>query len=419
MTKNVAPSSVINPNTPVTVPKRRGRKPNILKQQELELKLEKEGSSSESKSTTTTTTTTVGRKKKSNLKYSTTSKKHTNSLTGTEHASALQENSQPCVDQQNTPLILHLNVNFDDNHFSHPSNECFDSSKSYETDFYEYNPELKEPIAYEDRHSDKFQSTPENYKIIKHPSSNYNSTSIDKYFDTGNNKLNDSQNIPNVVDDTLLKTDDGVTNQKKTNKKCTQNSSTNSNIVLLKDMIMNEEWCDKTNYWCYWDCHSFENKPFGIPIKYNKGKFHVYGCFCSMECAVAYNFYANENMDNVWENFNLLNMMSTMMSYKLSLNPAISRKCLNVFGGPLTIEQFRDKSVNNNKFNILTYPMVSIVEHVEEINESSSYDTKINGFIPLDRTRVSKLEDSNRMNDSSTTKSKTVLEETMKLKFTY
>jgi hypothetical protein len=107
------------------------------------------------------------------------------------------------------------------------------------------------------------------------------------------------------------------------------------------------------------------------------------------------------------------------MSYKLSLNPAISRKCLNVFGGPLTIEQFREKSINNNKFNILTYPMVSIVEHVEEINESSSYDTKINGFIPLDRSRVSKLEDTNRMNDSSTTKSKTVLEETMKLKFTY
>ena len=138
-----------------------------------------------------------------------------------------------------------------------------------------------------------------------------------------------------------------------------------------------------------------------------------------MECAVAYNFYANENMDNVWENFNLLNMMSNMMSYKLSLNPAISRKCLNVFGGPLTIEQFREKSINNNKFNILTYPMVSIVEHVEEINESSSYDTKINGFIPLDRSRVSKLEDTNRMNDSSTNKSKTVLEETMKLKFTY
>lgn len=137
-----------------------------------------------------------------------------------------------------------------------------------------------------------------------------------------------------------------------------------------------------------------------------------------MECAVAYNFYANENIDNVWENFNLLNMMSNMISYKLSLNPAISRKCLNVFGGPLTIEQFREKSINNNKFNILTYPMVSIVEHVEEINESSSYDTKINGFIPLDRSRVSKLENTTRMNDSLTTKSKTVLEETMKLKFT-
>ena len=124
-------------------------------------------------------------------------------------------------------------------------------------------------------------------------------------------------------------------------------------------------------------------------------------------------------MDNVWENFNLLNMMSNMMSYKLTLNPSISRKCLNVFGGPLTIDQFREKSIKNNKFNILTYPMVSIVEHVEEINESSSYDTKINGFIPLDRSRVSKIENNIRLFDNSMTKSKTVLEETMKLKFSH
>lgn len=414
MTKTVATSSVVSTDTPVTVPKRRGRKPNILKQQELEQKQQSEGLSSTESNIITSTT--VGRKKKSNLKYSATSKKHTDLLASTKNPLELQENFEDCIDQQNVPLILHLNVNFDENHFSHPSNECFVSSKSYETNFYEYNPELKEPIAYEDHHSDKFQSTPENYKIIKHPSSNYNSTSIDKYFGMGN-KL--KQNTPKMIDDTLSNIDDIATVQKKGDKKCTHNSSTSSNIVLLKEMIMNEEWCENTNYWCYWDCHSFENKPFGIPIKYNNGKFHVYGCFCSMECAMAYNFYANENMDNVWENFNLLNMMSNVMSYKLSLNPAISRKCLNVFGGPLTIEQFREKSINNNKFNILTYPMVSIVEHVEEINESSSYDTKMTGFIPLDRSRVSKIEDTNRMNDSLIAKTKTVLEETMKLKFTY
>lgn len=390
-------------NIPTVTPKRRGRKPNILKQQELENK-QKDGSSVQTKST-------VGRKKKSNLKYST-SKQNLNSSVNEDVES--QSNLEELKNNQDTPLILHLNVDFDDNHFSHPSNECLVSNKSYEVDFYEYNPEIKEPIAYEDRHSDKFQSTPENYKIIKQSSSIYNSTSIDKYFDI--NKSNDLQIISDKntndvsLDDKLLK---------KADKKYNNNYSNNSNIVLLKDMIMNEDWCNHTNYWCYWDCHPFDNQPFGIPIKYNNGKFHVYGCFCSLECAVAYNFYANENMDNVWENFNLLNMMSNMMSYKLTLNPSISRKCLNVFGGPLTIDQFREKSIKNNKFNILTYPMVSIVEHVEEINESSSYDTKINGFIPLDRSRVSKIENNIRLIDNSLTKSKTVLEETMKLKFSH
>ena len=390
-------------NIPTVTPKRRGRKPNILKQQELENK-QNDGSLQ--------TKSTVGRKKKSNLKYST-SKQNLDSSVNEDVES--QSNLEELKNNQDTPLILHLNVDFDDNNFSHPSNECLVSNKSYEVDFYEYNPEIKEPIAYEDCHSDKFQSTPENYKIIKQSSSIYNnSTSIDKYFDI--NKSNDLQitSDKNINDVTI---DDKLT--KKVDKKYNSNFSNNSNIVLLKDMIMNEDWCNHTNYWCYWDCHPFDNQPFGIPIKYNNGKFHVYGCFCSLECAVAYNFYANENMDNVWENFNLLNMMSSMMSYKLTLSPSISRKCLNVFGGPLTIDQFREKSIKNNKFNILTYPMVSIVEHVEEINESSSYDTKINGFIPLDRSRVSKIENNIRLIDNSMTKSKTVLEETMKLKFSH
>lgn len=403
-------TSIVNPTQ--VAPKRRGRKPNILKQQELENKQETNRDDISSDLMNASKSNAGRKKTKTNVKYSAaTTKKGTESSSVNDNVYELSDNSE----QQNTPLILHLNVNFDDNNFSHPSHECLVSNKSYETDFYEYNPELKEPIAYEDLHSDKFQSTPENYKIIKNPSSTYNSTSIDKYFEV-NNKFND-QNTSHVVNGTFVT--DEKNSKKYHDKKISNNSSCNSNIILLKDMIMNEEWCDNTNYWCYWDCHSFENKPFGIPIKYHDGKFHVYGCFCSLECAVAYNFNANENMDNVWENFNLLNMMSNMMSYKPSLTPAISRKCLNVFGGPLTIEQFRDKSINNHKFNILTYPMVSIVEHVEEINESSSYDTKMNGFIPLDRSRVSKIEDNNRINDSFMGKSKTVLEETMKLKFTH
>jgi hypothetical protein len=383
-------SSLLNV-TPINVPKKRGRKPNILKQQELEANIANESLSP------TLPKSNVGRKKKNNLKYTASSME------------SCKQKSNGVIDEtfhsQDTPLILHLNVNCDDN-FGCSSNDCLISDNTYETDFYEYNPEIKEPIAYEDHHSDKFQSTPESYKLMKQPSVTHNSTSIEKYFDI-HNPIIDDISKRNMELDTITKRHDP-----------SEKKNLSNNIVLLKNMISNEEWCNNTSYWCYWDCHSFDNPPFGIPIKYNNGKFHVYGCFCSLECAVAYNFYSNENMDNVWENFNLLNMMSNMMSYKLTLNSAISRKCLNVFGGPLNIEKFREKSIKNSKFNILTYPMVSIVEHVEEINESSSYDNKMNGIIPLDRNRVSKIEDTNRVYDNSIYKSKTILEETMKLKFT-
>ena len=345
--------------------KKRGRKPNTQKNKELQT------SSNDAKKQT---------KEQKNISLQ----------------NVQSDSSTICSQTSNQdPLILHLNVSLDDKHYSHPSNEDTISNKSYEKNFFEYNPNINEPLAYEDQNFDKFTSIPEIYKSYKKEPSQRSDVSIKDLF-------NDNKQQGGKIE---IK-----------NKPVNQTNT--PNIVLLKDMISNKEWCEQTNYWCYWDCHSFTNPPFGIPIKYKNDKFHVFGCFCSLECAVAYNFYGHENMDNVWENYNLLNMMSNKLNYKFSLHPAISRRCLNTFGGPLSIDQFREKSKSNKKYNILTYPMVSIVEHVEEINESSSYNNKLGGgcFIPLDKSRIEKIEEANK--DTNFAKSKTNLEECMKLKFT-
>jgi hypothetical protein len=108
-------------------------------------------------------------------------------------------------------------------------------------------------------------------------------------------------------------------------------------------------------------------------------------------------------------------MLSNRIEYKSKLNTALSRKCLNVFGGPLNITTFREKSIMNKQFNILQYPMVSLVEHIEEINETIPYQKNMS-YIPLDKVRIDKIEEANK--DSVQGKKKSSLEEKMLLKFT-
>jgi hypothetical protein len=85
---------------------------------------------------------------------------------------------------------------------------------------------------------------------------------------------------------------------------------------------------------------------------------------------------------------------------------------LNIFGGPLDINAFREKNLQNKHYNVLTYPMVSLMEQVEEINETIPYHKN---FIPLDKSRIEKIEEANK--EIILSKRKSNLEETMKLKF--
>jgi hypothetical protein len=308
------------------------------------------------------------------------------------------------------PLILQLNVNPNtrnvQQHITSQTEFITDTYNSYEQDFFMYKPELNEPLAYDDHRSTNFTSMPELYRVQPtKDSTTVSEMNIKDMFDMSANSNNVTQREPLHHNNDIQ--------QAPQNRQTTNHVS---NYILLKDMVMNKDWCEHCPYWCYWDCHPFESSPFGIPTKYKDDKFFVFGCFCSLECAAAYNFYGQENINDMWENYNLLNMLSNKIAYKFCVNPAISRRCLQSFGGPLTIDQFREKNKSNKKYNILTYPMVSLVEHVEEVNETSSYSTKLNCFIPLDKSRICKIEEANK--DLLLSKTKTHLEQCMNLRFT-
>ena len=132
-------------------------------------------------------------------------------------------------------------------------------------------------------------------------------------------------------------------------------------------------WPSKTNIDCFWCCHSFDNTPFGIPIKRVGEKYQMFGNFCCAECAAAYIFETNFlNDSEKSESYSLLNFI-----YREGINDGIqvapSKLCLKKFGGRLSIEQYRNNLRTSSKnYKVIIPPLTSIIPNIEETNISKT-----------------------------------------------
>ena len=88
-----------------------------------------------------------------------------------------------------------------------------------------------------------------------------------------------------------------------------QSIKTDVKNTMNEFLIANKtsEWINSTNIRCWWCCYEFDNKPVGIPILYKENKFHVYGCFCSFNCCLSYNFNTDDNKK--WERIGLIHLL--------------------------------------------------------------------------------------------------------------
>ena len=157
-------------------------------------------------------------------------------------------------------------------------------------------------------------------------------------------------------------------------------------------MNHNKEWPQTTDINCFWCCHDFDNTPWGVPLKYEKDLFHMFGNFCSPNCVSSYIFDSNKNDDTKWELFSLLNLVYFKIYDKFkNIEPAPSKLCLSKFGGCLSIKEYRNNFNNNNMYELKFPPTISIIPVIEEINinKLKIYDNK-NDFIPVDKTRMMK-----------------------------
>jgi hypothetical protein len=126
-------------------------------------------------------------------------------------------------------------------------------------------------------------------------------------------------------------------------------------------------------------------------VNFKNDKFEVYGCFCSLECATAYNFKKTDSIDEMWERYNLINLMCRKLNLGSYVKPAPDVLALKMFGGHMDIEKFRDHFKTNKVININFPPMTSITQQLEEINEyelNNEYK-----YIPIDNDRINKYKE--------------------------
>ena len=171
-------------------------------------------------------------------------------------------------------------------------------------------------------------------------------------------------------------------------------------VHLLKDFEeknKNKEWPTNTSIACYWCCHKFDTVPFGIPVEYFKDTygvnehFRVFGCFCSLECAAAYNFNSRKSQDEIWERYNLINFLSRRIGYKTLVKPAPDRMSLKHFGGFLEVDQFRSYCNTSKLIHINFPPMTSMTQQIEEVNEYE-VNSEIR-YIPIDNDRINRYKE--------------------------
>lgn len=188
-------------------------------------------------------------------------------------------------------------------------------------------------------------------------------------------------------------------------------------LAAFEEKGKSGEWPCSTTVHCYWCCHRFASVPFGLPVKYTADTFHVVGCFCSLECAAAYNFASGkDSMDDTFNRYSLLNALSARLGLGRVVRLAPDRLALRIFGGHLGIDEFRAFTSSGRQILVNWPPMQTITQQLEEVHENdvrSEYK-----YIPLDAERVNRYAEKVRLKRSKPLVNfKNTLEHSMKLRF--
>ena len=159
-------------------------------------------------------------------------------------------------------------------------------------------------------------------------------------------------------------------------------------LKILEHNLHINNICDKKSA-CFWCTSEFDNPPIYIPKHYIKESYHVYGCFCSPECATAYLMEENIDSSSKFERYYLINhIYSKIYDYKKNIKPAPNPYyMLDKYYGNLTIQEYRALLRNERLFLIVDKPLTRILPELHEDNDDFIINNKI---IPSNNYQIKK-----------------------------
>jgi hypothetical protein len=130
---------------------------------------------------------------------------------------------------------------------------------------------------------------------------------------------------------------------------------------------------------CFWCSYDFDSPSIYIPKHFIQNSYHVYGCFCSPECAVAHLMEENIDSSTKFERYSLLNHIYTKIyDYKKNIKPAPNPYyMLERYYGNLTIQEYRALLKSERLFLIVDKPLTRILPEFHEDNDEFIINNKI------------------------------------------
>jgi hypothetical protein len=159
-------------------------------------------------------------------------------------------------------------------------------------------------------------------------------------------------------------------------------------LKVLEHNLHINNICDKKSA-CFWCTYDFDNPPIYIPKHFIKESYHVYGCFCSPECATAYLMDENIDSSSKFERYHLINhIYSKIYDYKKNIKPAPNPYyMLEKYYGNLSIQEYRALLRNERLFLIVDKPLTRILPELHEDNDDFIINNKI---IPSNSYQIKK-----------------------------
>lgn len=144
---------------------------------------------------------------------------------------------------------------------------------------------------------------------------------------------------------------------------------------------------------CFWCCHTFTNRPVVLPTRDTGEHLQVVGNFCSPECACSYLFDIRQDSHTRWEQLSLLYRVYGE-SCQGKIQPAPARNILKLFGGELSIVEYRNL-IRSHKVRVDIHlpPMVSILSTMDT-KPIDFYDSSLTkGASETIKERIQKAEE--------------------------